>query len=205
MPRPDDYARHRIALYYWLLGARFFRAARAMTWAEGFHSGTRKDGVTPEFAHQVWIANFLRTLPLPTEVMENCLVAAFLHDVCEDKDVGFGEIASLFGAETGDHVERLSKKHRGVSVPADVYFSRLGETVVSALVKGVDRAHNLGSMTGVFALEKQKAYIEETLAHHLPMLKTARRRFPEFEAAFENIKQILLSHTRFEPPTDNLP
>jgi (p)ppGpp synthase/HD superfamily hydrolase len=202
MSTPEDYTRHRIALYYWLLGAKFFRAARAMSWAEGFHNGKRKDGVLPEFSHQVWIANFLRTLPLPAPLMEDCLVAAFLHDVCEDKDVGFGEIASLFGVDAGDHVERLSKKHRGVVVPAEVYFARLAESVVSALVKGVDRAHNLGSMTGVFSLEKQKAYIEETRACHLPMLKIARRRFPEHEAAFENIKQILLSHTRFEVPQD---
>lgn len=202
MTHKDSYQKHRLALYYWILGAKFFRAAKAMTYAEALHDGTRKDGVLPEFSHQVWIANFLRTLPLPPELMEECLVAAFLHDVCEDKHVGFEEIENLFGSKTADHVERLSKKHRGVVVPYEIYFQRLSETVVSALVKGVDRVHNLGSMRGVFNLEKQKSYIAETKKHHLSMLKQARRRFPEHEAAFENIKQILLSHLNLDEPDD---
>lgn len=188
-----DYEKHRVALYYWILGAQFFTAASAMTYAENLHDGMRKDGVMPEFSHQVWIANFIRTLPLPRPLMEECMLAAFLHDVCEDKNVGFEEIATRFGVKAADHTERLSKKHRGIEVEKLVYFSRLSESLVASLVKGVDRIHNLGSMVGVFTLEKQKAYIKETKEHHLLMLKKARRTFPEFEAAFENIKQTLLS------------
>lgn len=189
----NPYKKLRVALYYYLLGAKHLRAARALTYGESLHTGLRKDGVTPEYAHQVEIASFVRTLPLPEGCMESALILSLLHDTPEDKDVGFEEIGRLFGAEAADLVDRLTKKFRGVEVPKETYFSRLAENPVSAVVKGADRLHNIGSMVGVFTREKQKRYIAETREWHLPMLKVARRNFPQFEPAFENIKLSLLS------------
>jgi hypothetical protein len=48
-------------------------------------------------------------------------------------------------------------------------------------------------MLNVFSLTKQKYYIEETETLILPMLKQARRRFPDQEPAYQNIKLILNS------------
>jgi (p)ppGpp synthase/HD superfamily hydrolase len=193
MAATTNHEKARIALYYFMLGRGYHNACRAMSYAEGLHNGMRKDKVTPEFAHQVWIANFLRTLPVSNSLLDIALAVAFLHDTSEDKDVSFAEVARDFGDEVADGVDRMTKVFRGDKVNTDLYFKRLGETAVSALVKGVDRLHNLSSMVGVFTIEKQRAYIAETRAYHLPMLKNARKRFPELEAAFENIKQSLNS------------
>jgi (p)ppGpp synthase/HD superfamily hydrolase len=193
MAAVSNHEKTRIALYYFMLGRGYHTACRAMSYAESLHNGLRKDKVTPEFAHQVWIANFLRTLPLSNTILETALAVAFLHDTSEDKDVSFAEVARDFGPEVADGVDRMTKVFRGEKVNQEIYFRRLGETAVSALVKGVDRLHNLSSMVGVFSIEKQRAYIAETRAYHLPMLKVARKRFPEFEAAIENIKQSLNS------------
>lgn len=179
----------RIALYYWMIGKGFNTAAEVMNVAEKMHSGLRKDGVTPEFHHQISIANFIRTLNLPDHMMELCLCIAFLHDTAEDKDVGFEEIEHKYGVEIADGVKRLTKKHRGVVIPKETYFSELSKTVQSAIVKGVDRLNNLSTMVGVFTKEKQQKYIDETIEWHLPMLKEARKKFPQYEMAFENIKQ----------------
>lgn len=189
----SNHEKTRIALYYFMLGRGYHVSCRAMTYAEGLHNGLRKDKVTPEFAHQVWIANFLRTLPVDGGILETTLAVAFLHDTSEDKDVAFSEVSDNFGPDVADGVDRMTKVFRGEKVNSEIYFRRLGETSVSALVKGVDRLHNLSSMVGVFTIEKQRAYIAETRAWHLPMLKVARKRFPELEAAFENIKQSLNS------------
>lgn len=183
----------RIALYYWMIGREFYTAANAMSWAENLHSGVRKDKVTPEFAHQVWIANFLRTLPIDNETMHTALAVAFLHDTSEDKGVSFQEMTERFGEAVSNGVDRMTKKFRGEKVDTEVYFRRLSESFVASCVKGIDRLHNLSSMVGVFTIEKQKAYIAETKAYHLPMIKIARRRFPQYESAFENIKQSLMS------------
>lgn len=189
----NHFEKSRIALYYFMIGAGFHNAVRAMTWCEEHHPGFRKDGKTPAFAHQIWIANHIRTLPLPRETMELALVGAFLHDTREDKGVSLEEVAALFGAEAASLMDGLTKKVRGLELPRETYFAGLVETPLRALVKGVDRLHNLSSMVGVFDRAKQKKYIDETRQWHLPMLKTARRRFPEYEAAYENIKQSLLS------------
>lgn len=181
----------RIALRYWLLGRNFLACLRAMDEAERLHCGTRKDGVTPEFAHQIWIANYLRTLPLPGGDLELAIQAAFFHDTAEDKDVPVADIGLRYGAVVSDIVDRLTKEFRGVKVPEATYFRRIGESGLAALVKGVDRLHNLDSMVGVFTQAKQIAYIDETRRWHLPMVRAAARRFPEYEPCFENIKRSL--------------
>lgn len=187
----NAHAKAENALHYWLQGANFFKALEAKYYAKGYHKGTRKDGVTPEFAHQIWIANVIRTLPLERAMMERCMICAFLHDVCEDYEVTFEEIRRRFGEEAADDVERMTKKYRGVVVDTETYFRRLAESPVAALVKGVDRTHNVHSMSGVFQPHKQRAYILESRERHLPMLKLARRQFPQWEPAYENIKQTL--------------
>ncbi len=183
----------RIALYYWMIGREFYVSAQAMSYAEGLHNGVRKDKVTPEFAHQVWIANFLRTLPIDNETLHTALAVAFLHDTSEDKGVSFQEISERFNPQVALNVDYMTKKFRGEKVNTELYFERLASSYIAAIVKGVDRLHNLSSMVGVFTIEKQKAYIAETKQYHLPMIKIARRRFPQYESAFENIKQSLMS------------
>jgi hypothetical protein len=64
---------------------------------------------------------------------------------------------------------------------------------VASIVKPADRIDNQGSMVGVFTIEKQKSYIVETQEFILPALKEAKRRFPEQELAYENLKGMLSS------------
>ena len=187
-----DTEKTRIALYHWMLGKEYFIAAEAMAYAERTHVGFRKDGVTPAFAHQIWIANRIRTFNLPNEIMETCLILAFLHDTAEDYDVGFEEFTAKYGSIISDGVRRLTKKHRGIVIPKETYFNDLSLMASAAIVKGVDRLHNLSTMVGVFKVEKQMAYIAETMLFHLPMLKIARKNFPMYWQAFESIKQAII-------------
>ena len=48
-------------------------------------------------------------------------------------------------------------------------------------------------MVYVFTMNGQKHYIKEVKEHFLPMLKVARRLFPEQETSYENIKHMLVS------------
>lgn len=187
-----NYEKTKIALYYRLLGMGYYVACKAFTFAQEYHKGVRKDS-SPEFSHQVWIANFAITLPIPKEDMEILLAAIFLHDVCEDYDVTFEEIERQFGKRVREIVQNLSKVYRGQKIEESVYFERISNCALSAIAKGCDRLHNLSSMVGAFTKEKQISYIKESTDWHLPVLKTARRKFPQYELAFENIKLNLTS------------
>ena len=188
-----SHEKSRIALRYWLQGKGeiMFPALRAMTKAEQLHDGLRKDAVTPEFAHQIWIANYLRTLPLSDVQLSVVLASAFFHDTPEDKGISFMEIETHTNSEVVEIVHLMTKKFRGEHVTPALYFAQLSGHGLAALLKGVDRLHNISSMAGVFSRSKQIAYLDETEQWHLPMLHKARKQFPELEAAFENVKMSL--------------
>jgi (p)ppGpp synthase/HD superfamily hydrolase len=187
-----SYEKMRISLRYWLLGRRYFTALKAMEYAEKFHTGTRKDG-TPEFSHQVWQALYLRTIESTLINPELCLTTCFLHDVVEDYPVRVADITNLFGSEAGHSTDCMSKIVEGIKKSSEDYFGTLAEDAAASVCKGVDRIHNHQSMVGAFTRLKQLSYMDETDEDILPMLKKARRLFPEQDAAYENIKHILMT------------
>lgn len=188
----DRHVKTKVFLRGWLHSARWWRALDAMEFGATFHVGLRKDGCTPEFAHQIDIAQHIRTLP---DLMypEETMCAAFLHDVREDYRVGDAEIRGPFGPQVADAVERLTKVFRGEKKDPGDYFKAISECPVASVVKGCDRVHNLNSMIGVFTPEKQRAYAQEGEEFFLPMLKAAARRFPRQEAACQNVRLTLRS------------
>jgi (p)ppGpp synthase/HD superfamily hydrolase len=182
----NQFEKLRVTLRYFLLGREYYMAADALEYAGKYHTGFRKDGVTPEFQHQIEIAHFTRTL-LPSMMFpEDTIAAVLLHDVPEDYGVPHAEIANRFGAKVGRAVF-LMDKHSNAN------FAAIGEDPIASIAKGGDRVHNLQSMSGVFTREKQLKYIAEAKEKFLPMLKTARRLFPRQEAAYENIKHMMNS------------
>lgn len=194
-----------ISLRYYLIGKGYHNALKAWTFAEPFHTGFRKDNVTPDWQHQIEVANLARLMPcMIIGVMTNshaispllpdpelCLTVALLHDTPEDKDVPFEEIKSLFGSDVARNVRTLSKRFRGVSVPTDVYYDQIAMDPVTAIVKGCDRDINVGTMVGVFTKQKLFGYVEESKTYVIPMLKKARRSFPEYETTFEMLKHSI--------------
>lgn len=182
----------RSTLRYYLAGKEYYVALKAMNFAEQFHTGLRKDKETPEFNHQIRIAHYVRTLPVLLHP-EETIATVFLHDVPEDYDVGHEEIAIKFGNMISEATELVTKVHRGIRKESFWYFDRIEKCPIASIVKGADRIHNLQSMINTFDTEKQRKYMFEVKEHFLPMLKTARRSFPEQEASYENIKHMLVS------------
>ena len=194
----NKFEKLKLSLRYWLLGKAesnpdYYLVLDALEYAHSYHQGTRKDGFTPEFQHQLEIAHYLRTLAPSLTRPAIVLAAALLHDVAEDFDIAFEELEARFGKEITDVVRLLTKKHRGIVVPPEEYFARIAENEEASVIKGADRIHNLQSMLGVFSLTKQASYCEEVRKYFLPMLKAARRTFSRQEAVYENIKLVLNS------------
>ena len=188
----SNFSKQKLALRYWLMGKGYIQALEALEFAARIHTGFRKDGVTPEFAHQVAICHYVRSLP-PLMFPEETIIAVLLHDAREDYDVSDEEIINRFGTLVAGAVERLTKVFRGDKKPMDRYFAEIADCPIASIAKGGDRVHNLNSMIGVFAQAKQLEYAAEGEKHFLPMVKRARRRFPQQEPAYENIKHMLIS------------
>lgn len=187
----ENHAKLRIALYHTMIGRGYFQACKAFRHAEELHDGLRKDGVTPEFAHQIWIASFAITLPIPAELMERILIAIFYHDSMEDKNLSREELVRLYGEDVADIIWRLTKKTRGTQISKDEYYVRLIGRMESIVIKAIDRLHNLKTMVGVFDVTKMRAYSEEGIVFFLPMLKEGRKQFPEYDALFHLLASVL--------------
>jgi (p)ppGpp synthase/HD superfamily hydrolase len=182
----------RIAIKYWLHGKGYSNAVRAMEVAAEYHTGLRKDKSTPEFHHQVCIASYIRTLPALLHT-EDTLCTAFLHDLVEDYNVDLGRIEAKFGKVVRESVALMSKKVNGYVADPKSYYMNMRNNPIASVVKGADRMHNFQTMPGVFTPDKQRQYIQECTDYILPMLKAAKKNFPEQEPAYESVKHVLLS------------
>lgn len=197
------YERQVTAARYWLLSQAdkdpaYFAAVDALEFARAHHNGKRNGG-GPEFMHQVEIFHMLRSLRhyLNNPVMSYIL--AFMHDAIEDGQkqpdgskvyIPLSVVASRWGDEVAEKLMKLSKEIEGVKNSAyslDAVFNDED----CALVKLADRCNNVSTMMGVFKRERALRYIKETTEEFIPRAKSARRRFPQQEGAFENLKLFL--------------
>jgi (p)ppGpp synthase/HD superfamily hydrolase len=191
----QDYIKMKIALRAFLQGRSYFTALRAMDFAEKLHNGLRKDG-QPEFSHQVSQALYAITLIDLLSHPEETISLIFLHDTIEDKDVTHTQLVGLFGVKIADATLKMSKVVNGFRIPDEQYYDTLKSCPIASIGKGFDRVHNLMTMLGGFSVPKRVSYIEETLDKVVPMLKIARRSFPEQYSVYENIKFVITNQVQ---------
>lgn len=177
----------------WYEGKGYYRAIRAMNEAHWIHRGLRKDGVTPEIHHQISIAGFLKTINEGLISPESVHIVAWLHDALEDYADEFnvrrktGELDFLKENELDD-IELIT---RNAGEPFARYIEVQVISPVASIVKGADRIHNFQTMVGVFSKEKRTSYIEEGEKYIIPMLKSAKDRYPEQTNAYYNVIHVL--------------
>jgi (p)ppGpp synthase/HD superfamily hydrolase len=194
----SQYHKLRLHLRGWLQGRAeenpsYYLPLKALEFAERYHTGKRKDGVTPEYQHQMEIAQYLRTQARSLLFPAETIAAALLHDVMEDYDIPMEVMVAEFGERIAQAVWKLTKVHCGVKKSMEEYFREIATCPIASAVKGADRVNNLQSMLGVFTIPKQISYAQEVRDLFLPMLKTARRLFPQQESVYQNIKLVLTS------------
>lgn len=175
----------------------WFRAIHALNFGESHHPGFRKDKITPSYMHQVEMALYALTMLPHVMFPVRLIVAILLHDTPEDNvTVSHEDIKAKFGADSAEDIELLTKEYRGKKKNMDSYFQEMIYNAVSSVAKGIDRINNLSTMAGVFKLEKQIEYCDETESHFFKMLKGARKNFPEQDLVYENIKFVLTAQIR---------
>ena len=194
MLNTTEFKKLRQAFRYWTLGKaeedkNYFDILKALNIAEKYHTGQRKDG-TPELIHQYSIVSYLRTIHKSLINPVDVFIVAILHDTYEDYPESEQELRDSF-PDLFNHFVRVSKIRDGQKIPYEQYFGEMEKCDVCSIVKLTDRIHNISTMIGVFSEEKQNKYLEEVDTYFFPMLKTAKRLFPEQENAYENLKSML--------------
>lgn len=167
-------------------------AVLALEYAISAHEGMyRKDGVTPYILHPVEAAMYVLTLSRSLLHPAQTVAVTLLHDCMEDCGATHKDLSDAIGLQVADGVECMSKVVQGVKKSDEYYFGQLANSPIASIAKLADRINNQGTMNGVFTPEKQLKQVQETVDHILPLAKTARRRFPQQELAYENGKLVL--------------
>lgn len=197
MPVIDPVIRHTKQLSVmrgWLNGRRYYKASKALEMVRKLETGFRKDGKTPKFDHQLSVVQHIVTLESHLLYPEETITTGFLHDAIEDHaEMTIDFISNIYGKQVAQAVWCMSKKTKsGLTKSYEMYFAEMAEDAIASVNKPADRNHNMYTMQGVFSAEKQLAYTDEVSTYFMPMIKSARRNFPQQYPAYENLKITLL-------------
>jgi (p)ppGpp synthase/HD superfamily hydrolase len=173
-----------------------FIALDALNICLKYHTGLRKDGVTPEWYHPVSVMLWLMCHEDTLDTISGITYCvALLHDTAEDHGVMLEAFEKKFPRDLEiAYSVRLLSKHTidRAKKSNDDYYQDLSSDDLASLVKGADRIDNLRTMTNVFTHEHQRYYIKDTRENVLPMIKRARHNFPKRRAIYEAIKYDLV-------------
>lgn len=197
-------AKLRQSIRYQLLGASrvdksFLLALDALTYIEEITEGKfRADGETPELFHPLSVTALLMTFQPCLMYPAESFAASLLHDAVEDLGVSVEYVRERFGPRVSHAVRRVSKVIHGVKAESlEQHFQEMPDCPIGTVLKGCDRGVNLSTMRiKEFNAERQLRQADETEKYILPMLKTARLRFPQQEPAYENLKFLLTTQVR---------
>lgn len=158
-------------------GAGMKQTLKAMSFARDKHSGQLRKSGEPYIVHPLMMACNAVSIGIRDDTV---IATILLHDVCEDCGVSLAELpvddrvrnaVDLMTFRVMDGETKEIAKNR--------YYNMLLQSREATLTKLLDRCHNVSSMAGTFSEEKLKSYIEETRVHVLPMLRKAKRMYPE--------------------------
>ncbi len=138
---------------------------RAFRFAYDLHKGQLRKSGEPYIAHPVAVAGLLRDLGGD----EAMIAAGFLHDVVEDTEITIEEIQELFGVETANLVEGVTKlskfnfssttEHQAENFRR--MFLAMAKDIRVIVVKLADRLHNMRTLDALKP-EKQRRIARET-------------------------------------------
>ena len=156
----------------------------------------RKSG-KPYLVHLIEVAWLVATFGLDTQAV----AAGLLHDVIEDypERYSFDELRETYSKNVFEIVQRVTKKPDfDKKKPEDhkEYYTATLESPEAVLVKAGDRIHNIQSVSGL-KLERQKEYVLEVEEYFFPMIKKARREYPDYYFIFIALGEILRRQIKF--------
>ncbi len=145
---------------------------KAYVYTAKMHQGQIRLSGEPYLSHPLEAAYILAQLKM--DVI--CIVAGLLHDVIEDTGADLDEIKRIFGTESANIVDGVTKisrmqfsssKHRQAESVRKMILAMSSDIRV-ILVKLADRLHNMRTL-GFQPIEKQRRIARETLDIYAPL------------------------------------
>ncbi len=148
------------------------RLRSAFDFAVTAHEGQKRKDGSPYVTHTIAAATIAAQMGLDDEA----IIAALLHDVLEDTDVTYDELAEKFGKEAADIVEGVTKLTRvQYSTKEETQMENLRKMLLAMakdirviLIKLADRLHNMRTME-FQSPEKQLSKSRETMDIYAPI------------------------------------
>ncbi len=145
---------------------------KAYVYSAKVHQGQIRLSGEPYLSHPLEAAHILARMKM--DVI--CIVAGLLHDTLEDTHATRDEIRRLFGEETAnivDGVTKISKMHFSSREQRQAENVRkmilaMSSDIRVIIVKLADRLHNMRTL-GFQSLDKQQAIAKETLDIYAPL------------------------------------
>ncbi len=150
---------------------------KALSFARDKHNGQCRKSGDPYIIHPLTMA----CNALSLGIKEDAIIATILlHDVCEDCGVEVSELPVSDKARRGVELMTFKVMPGETKESAKArYYAMLLESREALITKIIDRCHNVSSMAGTFSKEKLKAYIVETREYVYPLIRKAKRLYPE--------------------------
>jgi guanosine-3',5'-bis(diphosphate) 3'-pyrophosphohydrolase len=143
----------------------------AYHYAAAAHEGQWRRTGHPYITHPLAVANILAGMRMDHET----LMAALLHDVIEDSDIGTAALRQRYGdsvAQIVDGVSKLSTIFRSRAEAQAENFQKMAMAMAKdirvIMVKLADRLHNMRTI-GVMSDEQRKRIARETLDFYAPI------------------------------------
>jgi len=152
---------------------------RAYVFATKAHGDQMRHSGDPYYAHPIEVAGILATLKLDTA----SICTALLHDVLEDTDTTYEEMAGIFGVEIADLVQGVTKLGAlELSVPNasrekqqaenfQKFVLAMSKDVRVLLVKLCDRLHNMRTLGFHPKKASRERIARETLDIYAPLAR----------------------------------
>jgi len=152
---------------------------KAYVFATKAHGDQMRHSGDPYYAHPIEVAGILATLKLDTA----SICTALLHDVLEDTDTTYDEMAKIFGAEIADLVQGVTKLGTlELSVPNasrekqqaenfQKFVLAMSKDVRVLLVKLCDRLHNMRTLEFHPKQASRERIARETLDIYAPLAR----------------------------------
>jgi GTP diphosphokinase / guanosine-3',5'-bis(diphosphate) 3'-diphosphatase len=145
---------------------------RAFDVAAESHRGQMRKSGEPFIRHPLGVANILADLGMDTTT----LVAALLHDVVEDTELGLEEVEREFGPEVGSIVDGLTKLERIEYRTREQQQAENVRKMIVAMARDIrvliiklaDRLHNMRTLDSL-PRKKQEEKATETLEIYGPL------------------------------------
>ena len=150
-------------------------------------SGLRQD----YFTHPLLIVCHMEGLGIDEDEM---LATGLLHDVCEDCGIRPDDLP--FPGAVRHSVDLLTKRKDALRSKEDqnrTYYDRIRHDRIAAVVKVVDRCHNISTMAQAFSNAKLSDYINETETYVIPLIKDVKHTWPEYSNLAFLVKYHILA------------